>query len=226
MAGISSLYEDRDGVLWVGTIERGLLKLNRERKSFSRYTQEPNDPNGVPNNRLATLFGDAEGVLWISTGSGLISFLQKPSSFVNYTRRNQLSNSTLSVLEDSQGFIWIGAERVTRLDRRTGRFNSYNHDPKDPRTIAGGGIFSMIEDHSGTLWFGTYGGGLSRLDRDTGRFFTYRHQSKQPESLSSDLVLSLLEDRHGSLWVGTQLGGLNRFDPGHWTFHFLAERSQ
>ncbi len=213
VAGISYLYDDREGVLWVGTIGRGLLKLNRERKSLSRYTQEPNNPNGLPNNRVATLFSDAEGVLWISTGGGLSSFLQKPFSFVNYSRRNQLGNSTLSVLEDSQGVIWIGAERPTRLDRRTGQFNSYNHDPRDPHSIAGAGIFSLVEDRSGTLWFGTYGGGLSRFDRGTGRFFNYRHQSKHPESLSSDLVLSLLEDRHGALWVGTQLGGLNRFDP-------------
>ncbi len=218
VAGVTSLYEDRDGVLWIGTMERGLLKLNRERKSFSRYTQEPNNPSGLPNNQVPSLFGDAEGVLWIGTAGGLISFLEKPFSFVNYTRQDgnqQNIGSTVawSVLADSQGFIWIGAGALTRLDRRTGKFNSYHHDPRDPRSIADGKFSSMIEDRSGILWFGTYGGGLSRSDRGTGRFFTYRHESKHPESLSSDLVLSLLEDRHGSLWVGTQLGGLNRFDP-------------
>ena len=35
-----SLHEDRDGVLWVGTVDNGLLKLDRERKQFIRYPQD------------------------------------------------------------------------------------------------------------------------------------------------------------------------------------------
>ena len=95
--------------------------------------------------------------------------------------------------------------------------------PKIPTASPTNPISAIREDRSGTLWFGTYGGGLNRFDRETGRFFAYRHEPKRPGSLSSDLVLSLLEDRQGMLWVGTQGGGLNRFDPVTGRFTVLAE---
>ena len=118
------------------------------------------------------------------------------------------------MLADSKGFLWIsGAGRLNRLDRRTGQRTVYQHDPKDRHSLSHNSISAIHEDRSGTLWFGTYGGGLNRFDRGTGRFIAYRHQPKLPGSLSSDLVLSLLEDRQGALWVGTQAGGLNRLDP-------------
>ena len=218
VAGITSIYEDRDGVLWFGTVDSGLHKLDRERKRFSRYTKEPDNPNSLPDNQVSTLFEDAEGVLWVGTSSGLCSFRRKPLPFINY--RHDVRNSrrvgttaVWSVLEDSKGFLWVGAGGLTRLDRRTGQSISFEHDSKDRYSLSTGPISALLEGRSGTLWAGSYGGGLNRFDRKTGRFFAYRHDPRRPGSLSSDLVLSLLEDRQGALWVGTQSGGLNHLDP-------------
>ncbi len=218
VAGVTSIYEDRDGALWLGTVDSGLHKLDSKRKSFSRYTKEPGDPNSLPDNQVSTLFEDAEGVLWLGTSSGLCSFLRKPLPFVNYLQENRNSQrvgdtAVWSVLADSEGFLWVGAGGLTRLDRRTGQSISFEHDSKNRYSLSTGPISALLEDRSGTLWAGSYGGGLNRFDRNTGRFFAYRHDPKRPDTLSSDLVLSLFEDRQGALWVGTQSGGLNHLDP-------------
>ena len=70
---------------------------------------------------------------------------------------------------------------------------------------------SMVEDRSGYLWIGTYGGGLNRYDPRTRRFTAFRHNPADPESLSNDMVYSLLVDHQGTLWAGTE-DGLNRCD--------------
>jgi len=218
-AGVNSIHEDRDGVLWLATADNGLLKLDRDRRKFIRYLREPDNPKSLLNKAVMALFEDAEGVLWVGTATGLCRFLRTPPAFVNYQHeagnpRSLPDNQVKSVLADSKGFLWIsGPGRLSRVDRGTGEMKVYQRDPKDPHSLPRSSIFAIHEDRSGTLWFGSFGGGLYRFDRATGRFFAYRHDQKRPDSLGSDLIYCLLEDSRGTLWIGTEIGGLNRYNP-------------
>ena len=71
LTGVQELYVDRDGVLWLGTMDRGLLKLDRERMRLVGYRRDPTDLNTLPHDTVLTLFEDAEGVMWVGTLSGL-----------------------------------------------------------------------------------------------------------------------------------------------------------
>ena len=110
-------------MLWLSTVDTGLLKLDRERTKFIRYTRDPGNPNSLPDNFVRTLFEDGEGMLWAGTGSGLSRFRRKPPAFVNYQHeagnpQSLPDNPIWSVLPDSKGFLWIsGAGRLNRLDR-------------------------------------------------------------------------------------------------------------
>ena len=96
-------------------------------------------------------------------------------------------------------------------------FSRYRHDPQDPNSLSSDAVRAVLEDRSGMLWTGTFGG-LDRLDRRTGQTTHYRHDAADAHSISSNLVTKLLEDHTGTLWVGT-LAGLNRFDAEQGTFH-------
>ena len=67
-------------------------------------------------------------------------------------------------------------------------------------------IRCIIQDRTGNLWFGTYGGGVSKYD---GKYFTHY---TNVQGLSNDAVWSMLEDKAGNLWFGTYAGGVNKFD--------------
>ena len=66
-------------------------------------------------------------------------------------------------------------------------------------------VSCAIEDHDGTLWFGTSGEGVYRYD---GKAFT---QFSVQNGLCSNAVSALLEDRYNAIWVGTK-NGLCCFD--------------
>ena len=66
--------------------------------------------------------------------------------------------------------------------------------------LKSGFISCMLTDHSGNLWFGTQGGGVSKYD---GKSFTH---FTEKEGLSNNIVWSVLEDHSGNLWFGTQGG--------------------
>ena len=66
--------------------------------------------------------------------------------------------------------------------------------------LSNNSVKSILEDKSGNLWFGTYGGGVSRYD---GKSFTH---FTEKEGLSNNSVWSILEDKSGNLWFSTESG--------------------
>ena len=70
VVGVNKTYEDADGVLWLCTVDRGLPKLDRERKKFIRYANQPANPSSLPHDTVHTEFEDREGVMRVGTESG------------------------------------------------------------------------------------------------------------------------------------------------------------
>src|SRR5439155_19036023 len=66
--------------------------------------------------------------------------------------------------------------------------------------LSGDQIRSLTQDASGTLWIGTFGGGLNALRE--GRF--YRYTAK--DGLLSDNIAHIEDDGRGSLWLATTRG--------------------
>jgi len=225
LAGVTRVREDRNGALWIGTLQGELFKFDKERTNFFRYPVRPD--SGI-RGEIWALLEDSEGTMWVGSDAGVSRFQPAPFQFVNYQaepRNSNIlsSNKVLSVHADRQGFLWIGTQRgLQRLDRRTGQTVLYQHDPRDPYSLSHNAVTAIEEDGSDGLWIGTHGGGLDRFDRASGRFFAYRHNPKDPQSLSGDLVLTLFLEPGGALWVGTRGSGLNRFDPA--TAHFKTYR--
>ena len=85
------------------------------------------------------------------------------------------------------------------------------------------GKISLMEDNSGNLWIGSYGG-LDKLDRANKQFVHYQHDPANPNSLSEGRVRSIFEDKSGTIWIGTDGGGLNKFNPSTEQFsHYKHE---
>ena len=115
------------------------------------------------------------------------------------------------VTQDRQGYMWFATNQG--LIRHDGyEFTMFSHAPVDSSSLSSDYVESLYIDGSGTLWVGTYGGGLNRFDAETQTFKSYRRDPNDPYSLSSDSVTVMVEDRDGVLWIGTNWGGLNRFD--------------
>ncbi len=71
------------------------------------------------------------------------------------------------------------------------------------------GVWTLMQDHLGFMWFGT-SNGLTRYDGYD--FVTFKPDADDPTSIGGRLITALHEDRDGDLWVGTLRGGINKFD--------------
>lgn len=118
---------------------------------------------------------------------------------------------TTDILEDQFGFVWIGSS--SGLWRYNGSsFKNYKRNPTDTTSITDNHVRCLYEDHNGTLWIGTYGGGLHKYDRDYDRFQRYVHDDNDPESLSFNEIQTIFESSDNQFYIGTDGGGLNIMD--------------
>jgi ligand-binding sensor domain-containing protein len=154
----------------------------------------------------------------LATVAGAATLEVRDLRFRHLDVEDGLSHSNVySIAQDSTGFMWFAAEQG--LNRYDGYgFEVIAHDPADPASLAEEDVNTVLVDHAGTLWVGTWGGGLNRYEPATESFVRYPCDPARPGALHDCRVQRLLEDRDGNLWVGTFAGGLARLDRASGTF--------
>ncbi len=64
---VNAISEDKDGNLWVGTVEGGLNKKSKGSDEFIHYTFDQNNPTSISNNSIRGILIDSENHLWAYT---------------------------------------------------------------------------------------------------------------------------------------------------------------
>ncbi len=211
---VTSIYEDQNGILWIGSMGG----LNRIDRRTGKNTVPPR--SGVRNEILAIL-EDHSGVLFSGTyHQGLERIDRETGKLIPYVRgpSNHARNPIMRLIFDHEGTLWAATfGGVCRFDPETGNFITYT--PEKQNTIQ---YQEIKEDSHGILWLGAQSG-LHRFDPRTGQFTIYDHDPNDPRSVSDNRVDSVRFDHSGNMWVGTQ-NGLDRFDPRTRTFKAYHEQ--
>jgi len=228
---VSSVFEDHSGNIWIGTLGGGLNKFDRSKEAFTHYTFDPHDPKGLNGNWVYTIYQDRSGILWIGTMPGGLNKLDPRKKKFDHYRHDPYNSASLSgnrvfsICEDSNRNLWIGTfhagfNKLTNQDDANSPpyFLHYEHDPADPNSLSNNSVFSMLEDRSGNLWIGTFGGGLNKLvpeeqEKEHPAFIHFKNNPADAHSLSDDVIRAIYEDNDGILWIGTE-NGLNKYVTG------------
>ena len=72
-----SLYEDRLGMLWVGTFRGGLASIDPSTDKITRYPFGPASANSLSSSKASAIAEDALGNLWIGTSGGGLNLLDR-----------------------------------------------------------------------------------------------------------------------------------------------------
>lgn len=111
------------------------------------------------------------------------------------TEQGLPQNSIHSILQTRDGYLWLGTEEgLVRFDGI--RFTVF--DKRNTPTLKNNYIWTLFEDEKGTLWIGTYGGGLVRYEQ--GKFSAFTDFS------STDVIRAIYIEQNGNIWLGTDSG--------------------
>jgi signal transduction histidine kinase/ligand-binding sensor domain-containing protein len=219
---VTGLLEDRTGRFWIATLS-GLNLFNQPQDIFYRIQHDPSDPSSLSDDLVQSLFEDRSGVLWIGTVTG---GLNKLSSAYNRFKRfpqnmagtlpggsasgqaapqnlilDSLSGALITdIFEEQEHTLWFGTfyRGLYKVDRETGDFFHYLHNPEDANSLSSNVINSIHVDSSGDYWFAT-SNGLDMFDPRTETFESIpRFDGKGANEI--------IEDENGDLWVGSNDG--------------------
>lgn len=218
---VRALLATRAGQLWVGTMN-GLAIHQPEHDDFLSWRHDAGDAGSPAANRIAALYEDRDGLIWIGTWTGGFSIHNPATQVVRLIRahgrdRTSLPASPVRALWlDHDGTLWMGVLEgggLIHYDLEQGVLQRWVHDADDPASLAGNVVQSIARTPDGRLWVGTQGTGLSRMRADGTGFDQFR---RDDGTLPDNVVQVLHVDRSGALWVGFETGGLARWiDDAH-----------
>jgi len=185
-------------------------------------------------NSVFSLLTDSRQNIWIGTydagihrwiKSDTLGQYRKETFSYNPENSNSIaSNIIRNIIEDRLGNIWFATgEGLCMLSikeryKQQPRFVVYKNDRSDSKSLSHDYILSLYESVTGTIWVGTFGGGLSKLvpsrNDQPATFVNYSVH----DGLPNNVIKGILEDNDGNLWLSTN-NGLSKFNPEKETFN-------
>lgn len=198
------LYDTFRGGLWVGTTD-GLSFYSPIADRFEHY---PEVVGAVRN-----LHEGGSGRLWVSTSSGLYTISREGVDFEHITLKGSKNPFSITVVVEVNDTLWIGANQglftVTRMDSQLEyQVEQIQFDSRQNRSPR---VESLYPTKNGTLFIGTFDGGVFRYNIATGASINYRHEVGNLASIADDNVRAIHSDGQGGLWIAT-FNGLSHLD--------------
>ncbi len=178
-----------DGGLWIGTWA-GANYLDRASDRFDTYVTE------LVNEWVYGISVDADGNVWFATEGGVSRY--DGSSWRSWTHADGIGGKNTADLPFSRN-TGLGTRSRHDLGTLSGGKPTYNP----------GYVFSILAARDGTIWAGTWGGGVARF-RDGAWSNLMR-----ADGLAGNIVYAIAEAPDGALWFGTNRG-LSRYDGRQW----------
>lgn len=230
---ITSLLEDPNGDLWVGTWGGGLNRFDRRTERFTSFRHSNTDSQSLSNDFVSAIVRDRRGNIWVCTASkGLNVMKAGTHSFVHYRHNPSDPNSisddlTSCVFEDQLNRIWIGtfSGGLNLFNPSSQTFSVFKHDPARKNSISGNSITCISEDSRHQLWVGTNGGGVNVMAPGSTNFRSYQYRPGQKNGLNNNVIFAVLEDDDHRMWIGSENGGLNVLDPATETFTHYTQNT-
>ena len=191
-ACVKSLLRGRDGAMYIGQAN----SLTRIAADGRIRVWKKTDGLGV-DAAIGPLLEDRSGRIWIASDLGLVATIDRADRVVPDTALSLPSGQVVwSIAQDSAGRMVIGGTGVMRIRQRTGVVRRMGQAEGVPR----GALRVLLADPDGTLWIGSYGGGLAAL---RGEQVTAVRSDAGP---TDPTVSSMQYDRADRIWLSGNAG--------------------
>ncbi|OQB31259.1 MAG: Sensor histidine kinase TodS [Bacteroidetes bacterium ADurb.Bin174] len=196
---IYSMYEDREGGVWIGTYFGGVNYYPLPYNYFKRYYPVANK-NSISGERVSGICEDADGNIWIGTEDAGLNKLDVESnlfeSFLPNHPPSGLSYHNVHdvVLDDELLWIATFSQGINVYNTKTKKWKYYVKGNQEGM-LKNNDIFAIFKDSSSNIWIGT-SNGTYIFDRKTDKFIPQ-------EYMGQHFVSDIIEDSYGNIWFST-----------------------
>ena len=203
---VRAIYEDRQGVFYVGTAGDGLHIMDRNTGKFTRLLYDPKHPEklsrpplrhnyGIADDHITFINEDATGYLWIGSFNGVNRFdpvTKKVQYFPSFSDSSVAGKDNIGWLSftSHDGVLWfstLGVGNIYHVDPFLKKIKHY--DLGDEATC-------IYKESADLFWIGTQLSGLIKKDRatDTQKSFPFPG------------ITAIRPANDAKLWIGTNAG--------------------
>lgn len=203
----------RDGSVWFGTYEGGLIHIKNGQVTNYRVTGKETD---LANDNVWTIYEDQWGYIWIGTlGSGVQRVNPKTGAMtapIN-TKNSILPSDYISTISRTKkGWLMVSHSLFYSLiNPKTKKVinRNFSNNPDNVTTMETS--INTMEDSRGLAWQGT-SSGASVWDPKTGKVYLIDMRS----GLFGSTVNGIIEDERQSMWLVTDHGVSNVVPQKQW----------
>ena len=154
------IQEDSLGGLWIGNFRYGLTRFDKNDRSYRHYTPIPDNPNSLRKRFVTAVHVGHSNDVWVGIyhpEGGLQKYERDTDTFSLFQHdpndpNSLINNHVNAILEDSEKNLWVGTYEnigtlqggLSRLDLKTGHFESFYHNPKDSTSLGSPHILTFI----------------------------------------------------------------------------------
>ena len=209
---ITSFYEGKNGVIYIGTYGKGLFIFNQKTDVFEKINFEQENKIRFIN-VISSL--NSDNLLIGTSYNGLRRLDLNTNVITDYFEENNLRESPMivrSIKIDSKGNLWVGSDgkglfKVESPNSKKVSLKRFEFNPESKSGLSGNAIYVIAEINQNSIWIGTAWNGINIID--------YQNTSKL---IYSDIignkpfpVLSINKTKN-KLLIGTDGNGLTIYD--------------
>ena len=212
---VNTMIEDGDGNLWVGTGNAG-IHVFASHDGGQSLTKVASLKAFVPSSsHISCFYLDVNNTMWVGSAKLGVAFsdLSRPNFSLVSTGDHEDVNS---LLQDSQGNLWIGFDGSGIMRKSpSGTVSYYSAALQQlPSNI----VTSLAVHPDGNVMAGTYGGGISKFDG-------MRFVPLLPNDSTLKYVKAMTTDKHGNIWVATVDKGVVKIMSDGKTVNYNSQNS-
>jgi len=141
IAGVFSIIQIEENVLWMGTVFNGLTQFDKTTKQFTHFLPKPGAPLGN-DNLVLHLAPDPKNKnnLLCTIDREIGTFNTLSNTFNKIALPKEITSGIVfQIYPDSRGFIWVGTEKdgLIRLNPENNQHVVFTPDPENPKSISG-----------------------------------------------------------------------------------------
>jgi ligand-binding sensor domain-containing protein/signal transduction histidine kinase len=148
---VHCIYQDRDGLLWLGT-QDGLNSFDGH--TFTSYKYNEQDSNTISDQFILSIGEDKDGYVWVGTRNGLNRLNKRTGKFTRYffneAERNLIESDYLVSEKADKSELFITHARLPSIITTDGRHVQV-------KRMAQNNALRLVYDSKGSLW------GISRI---------------------------------------------------------------
>lgn len=207
---IHCINEDRNGHLFVGTLDHGLYKIDLN----GLVPHSVHNKEGIPIIKSIHIGTDNKVIIG-TDGQGIKQYNPATGSLEDYPLNNTIlpvgQGKIHALMEDRDGNHWIGVfqKGILNIPKTEKRFHVWNISGQSSRPQSGS-TTAIFQDRQGDIWASVDGDGLFLLNRKGQVIRHYAVDTSIPST-----ILAICQDTDGQMWLGTYGRGLLRINPAN-----------